>query len=109
MNGLRYARPSDISELLDLIDALQGPYRFLAGGTDLVLDLKHDKEPFDEKEREEIAIAGQQDILSYHTLERRIPQYWRIMYAIQNGDTKYLDQWSFEQHGKFVTRNWELP
>lgn len=57
-------------------------------------------------ERERIALAGQADVLQYHTLERRIAQYWRIMFAIQNGDTDHLDQWSFEQQGKFVTRNW---
>jgi len=62
--------------------------------------------PENENRREEIAIAGQRDVLTYHTLERRIPQYWRIMHSIQNGNTDHLKQWSFEQRGKFVTRNW---
>lgn len=62
--------------------------------------------PENEAKREEIARAGQEDVLKYHTLERRIPQYWRIMQAIQNGETSELQKWSFEQEGKFVTRNW---
>jgi hypothetical protein len=60
-----------------------------------------------EAKREEIARAGQDDVLKYHTLECRIAQYWRIMQAIQNGETSDLQKWSFEQQGKFVTRNWE--
>ena len=62
--------------------------------------------PENEAKREEIARAGQEDVLKYHTLERRIPQYWRIMLAIQNGEDADLEKWSFEQQGKFVTRNW---
>lgn len=62
--------------------------------------------PENEVKREEIARAGQEDVLTYHTLERRIPQYWRIMQAIQNGETADLQKWSFEQQGKFVTRIW---
>jgi hypothetical protein len=62
--------------------------------------------PENEAKREEIARAGQEDVLKYHTLERRIPQYWRIMQAIQNGEDSDLQKWSFEQEGKFVTRNW---
>jgi hypothetical protein len=62
--------------------------------------LEHDEE------REKIAAAGQADVLEYHTLERRISQYWRLMLAIHNGDTAHLREWSFEQKGKHIQRNW---
>lgn len=76
---------------------------------DLLNKIQYWLRPENVEEREEIARAGSVDILSYHTLERRIPQYWRIMHAIQNDNTAHLAQWSFEQQGKFITRNWELP
>lgn len=63
-------------------------------------------DPAKEYKREEIARAGQEDVLKYHTLERRIPQYWNIMLAIQNGETDEIAKWSFEQEGKYITRNW---
>jgi len=65
--------------------------------------------PENEEKREEIARAGQQDILTYHTLERRIPQYWRIMQAIQNGETSELQQLSFEHRLECESTINELP
>ena len=62
--------------------------------------------PENEARREEIARAGQEDILKHHTLERRIPQYWNIMFAIQTSNTSELKDWSFEQQGRFITRKW---
>ncbi|KKL85155.1 hypothetical protein LCGC14_1957560 [marine sediment metagenome] len=32
-----------------------------------------------EKEREQIALAGQQNILEFHSLEKRVGEYWKVM------------------------------
>lgn len=41
MKEFDYYRPSSLSECLELLDGLKGRYRILAGGTDLLVRLKH--------------------------------------------------------------------
>ena len=53
-----------------------------------------------DRTREQIAAAGQQNILRYHTLEARIKEYWQVMEAIHTGHAGELPAGAF---GEWVT------
>ncbi len=54
-----------------------------------------------EEERERIALAGQNNILTFHTLEQRIKEYWQVMEMLHNGRTSELST-NFPGYGAWV-------
>lgn len=51
----------------------------------------------EERLREEIAYAGQQEVLKHHTLEQRVKEYWTVFQAVVDGKAGSIPPGAFGQ------------